>query len=195
MEEIIKSLSNKIWITRKCRINTSDRLIFTNKIAQILINYYTLMILSISIWTLNSISNTQLPFFTVIASLFLFAITIGIDSLNYKERIIFLKSCYIKLDNLYTDLEVLLNELSILDLHEVKSRFEKIRNEYSKVLESVENHNSYDFLKYEIYNKKESISWKHYFRYYLYKIYYGTIVAILFLVPFSPIILILKGWI
>lgn len=131
-EEQINSLSNKIWITRKCRINTSDRLIITNKVTQFLINYYTLMILSISIWSLNSTYNNHLSLFTVIASLFLFGITIGVNSLNYSERIIYLKSSYIKLDDLYTDLEILLNELSFIEKQEAKSRFIEIRNEDRK---------------------------------------------------------------
>ncbi|MBU8792163.1 SLATT domain-containing protein [Oceanobacillus caeni] len=194
-EEQIKSLSNKVWITRKCRINTSDRLVFTNKVTQFLINYYTLVILSISIWSLNTTDNTHFSLFTVIASLFLFGITVGVNSLNYRERIIYLKNCYIKLDDLYADLEILLSELPFIEKQEGKRRFIEIRNEYSKVLESVENHNAYDFLKFQIFNQKDLIDYKHYIRYFLYKLYYGLIFIVLLLVPFSPIILIIKDWI
>ncbi|MFA1822981.1 SLATT domain-containing protein [Virgibacillus oceani] len=194
-EELIKSLSNKVWITRKCRINTSDRLVFTSKVIQVLINYYTLMILSISIWSLNTTNNNHLSLFVIIASLFLFAITIGINSLNYKERIIYLKSSYIKLDDLYIDLNILLDELPFIEKKEAKNRFIEIRNEYSKVLESVENHNAYDFIKFQISNQEDDVGYKHYLRYYLYKIYYRLVFMVLFLVPFSPIIFILKGWI
>ncbi|MEI3599074.1 MULTISPECIES: SLATT domain-containing protein, partial [unclassified Oceanobacillus] len=172
-EEQIKSLSNKVWITRKCRINTSDRLVFTNKVTQFLINYYTLVILSISIWSLNTTDNTHFSLFTVIASLFLFGITVGVNSLNYRERIIYLKNCYIKLDDLYADLEILLSELPFIEKQEGKRRFIEIRNEYSKVLESVENHNAYDFLKFQVFNQKDLIDYKHYIRYFLYKLYYG----------------------
>lgn len=194
-EEQIKSLSNKVWITRKCRINTSDRLVFTNKVTQFLINYYTLVILSISIWSLNTTDNTHFSLFTVIASLFLFGITVGVNSLNYRERIIYLKNCYIKLDDLYADLEILLSELPFIEKQEGKRRFIEIRNEYSKVLESVENHNAYDFLKFQVFNQKDLIDYKHYIRYFLYKLYYGLIFIVLLLVPFSPIILIIKDWI
>lgn len=194
-EEQIISLSNKVWITRKCRINTSDRLIFTNKVIQFLINYYTLTILSISIWSLNTTDTNYLSLFTVIASLFLFGITVGINSLNYNERIIYLKTSYIKLDDLYTDLEILLYELPAIEKQAAKSRFTEIRNEYSKTLENVENHNAYDFLKFQIFNQKDKIGYKHYLRYYLYKLYYGLIFIVLFLVPFSPVIFIIKGWI
>lgn len=194
-EEQIKSLSNKVWITRKCRINTSDRLVFTNKVTQFLINYYTLVILSISIWSLNTTDNTHFSLFTVIASLFLFGITVGVNSLNYRERIIYLKNCYIKLDDLYADLEILLSELPFIEKQEGKRRFIEIRNEYSKVLESVENHNAYDFLKFQIFNQKDLIDYKHYIRYFLYKLYYGLIFIVLLLVPFSPVILIIKDWI
>lgn len=194
-EEQIKSLSNKVWITRKCRINTSDRLVFTNKVTQFLINYYTLVILSISIWSLNTTDNTHFSLFTVIASLFLFGITVGVNSLNYRERIIYLKNCYIKLDDLYADLEILLSELPFIEKQEGKRRFIEIRNEYSKVLESVENHNAYDFLKFQVFNQKDLIDYKHYIRYFLYKLYYGLIFIVLLLVPFSPVILIIKDWI
>jgi hypothetical protein len=190
-EEIINSLINKIWITRKCRINTSERLILTNTIAQLFINYFTLVVLSISIWTLYSESdNNHLSFITVVASLFLFAGTIGVNTLNFKERIAKIKNCYIQLDNLIADLEILKNDLPNLDRSDSKLKFEGIREGYSKILEDVENHNSYDYIKFQL-SQNEYRSLVNYTRYYLYTLGYILIVLILILVPFLPLIFIL----
>lgn len=202
-EEIINRLSDKIWITRKCRINSSERLILTNRIAQFLINYFTLVVLSISIWTLyNNDESSQLSFITVIASLFLFAGTIGVNSLNYKERIVSLKSCYIKLDELIGDLEILKNEFPQLHRDIVRERFEIIRSSYQKILEEVENHNSYDYLKFQVSQKdiRRKLDYVkygfRYFKYTLYNLGYILIILILTLFPFfNPIIKLFRGWI
>ncbi|WP_399631681.1 SLATT domain-containing protein [Sporosarcina sp. SG10008] len=202
-EEMIRRLSDKIWITRKCRINSSERLISTNRIAKFSINYFTLVVLSISIWTLYSnVDSNQLSFITVIASLFLFAGTIGVNSLNYKERIVNLKSCYIKLDELIGDLEILKNDLPQLHRDIVRGRFEIIRSSYQKILDEVENHNAYDYLKFQVSQKdfkKKTDYVKYAFRYVKYTLYnlgYILIILILTLFPFyKPIINLFRGWI
>jgi hypothetical protein len=195
-EEMIKRLSDKIWITRKCRINSSERLILTNRIAQFLINYFTLVVLSISIWTLYSNdASSQLSFITVIASLFLFAGTIGVNSLNYKERIVSLKSCYIKLDELIGDLEILKNDLPQLHRDIARERFKIIRSSYQKILDEVENHNSYDYLKFQV-SQKDFRKKIDYVKYALYNLGYILIILILTLFPFyKPLIKLFRGWI
>jgi SMODS and SLOG-associating 2TM effector domain family 5 len=194
-QQIIDSLSNKIWITRKCRINTSERLIFTNLLAQFLINYYTLVILSFSIWAFYSPSeNNNLSFITVIASLFLFAVTIAINSLNFKERIINIKSCYIHMDELNTELKLLEGQLNTLNPIAATEIFNDIRKKYTSLLLIVENHTTYDRLKFMIENN-QNISGKELAHYYFIKLVYIIIFLFLFLIPFTPVIFIIKGMI
>jgi len=193
-EKIIQSLSNKIWITRKCRINTSERLIFLNVISQLFLNYFTLVILSISIWTLYIDSESKnLTFTTVIASLFLFACTIGINSLDYKERIRKLKTCYIKLEVLYYDLEVLKSDFQEKGQNDSYEKFYEIKRSYINLLKSVENHSSYDYLKFTL-TQKEYRSWKTFIKYYLLNFLFFLTIILLMLLPFFPILLMYKGW-
>ncbi|NLP52449.1 SLATT domain-containing protein [Bacillus sp. RO1] len=192
-DKMVKALINKIWITRKCRINTSERLILTNRIAQIFTNYYSIVILSISIWSLYSSSESNhLSFISVIASLFLLVGSIGVNSLNYKERIVNLRSCYIKLDGLLTDLEILQHQLSRLSNEESIKKFERISDNYNAILESVENHSSYDYLKFKI-TQKEYRHWFDYLKLYLLKFLFVILILLLTIIPFSPIIIIYGG--
>jgi hypothetical protein len=192
-EDMIDRLADKIWITRKSRINSAERLILTNTLSQIFINYYTLVILSISIWTLfsNDENNNNLSFITVVASLFIFAGTVGVNSLNFKERISKFKSCYIKLDELNGDLEILKNDLSKLGSGEPRQRFEIIRSSYIKMLEDIENHHAYDYLKFQV-NNKYKINYGNYLKYYFYNFVFILVILILVLIPFSPIILLME---
>jgi hypothetical protein len=194
-ENIISSLSGKIWITRKCRINTSERLIFADKVSQFFVNYYTLVVLSISIWTLFSENDSNnLSFITVIASLFLFGLTIGINSLDYKERIRQLKNCYIELDGLINGLDILITEIQVKDREEIKREYEKIRDTYTELLKGVENHNSYDYLKFKV-TQKEHRNWIVYIHYYTLNILYIIAIAFFILFPFLPILKMFKDWI
>jgi len=45
-------LSDKIWITRKSRIEASTRLEQNDFLAQVVINYYSVFIVIVSIWDL-----------------------------------------------------------------------------------------------------------------------------------------------
>jgi SMODS and SLOG-associating 2TM effector domain family 5 len=194
-QKVIDNLSDKIWQTRKCRINTSERLIFTNMLAQFLINYYTLVILSLSIWSFYSPSkNDNLSFITVIASLFLFAITIAINSLNFKERIINLKSCYIHMDELNTELKLLKGQLSNIDANDAIQIFNEIRKKYTSLLLIVENHTTYDRLKFMIENDQK-ITTRQFANYYFIKLVFLISFLFLFLIPLTPIIFIIKGMI
>ncbi|PEE96967.1 hypothetical protein CON21_30805 [Bacillus thuringiensis] len=194
--EIIEQLSNKMWITRKCRINASERLLKIHRRAQFLINYYTVVILSLSIWTLYSPpKSNHLSFITVIASLFLFAMTIAIDSSNYKDRISSMKNCYIKIDGLEAELNILLNDVinkSISNDQVIKDTFRNIRKQYSDLLNSVENHSEYDHLKF-LLTQKDKVKRFNYVQYYVRKIIYFLGFIFLVLVPFSPIVLLIWG--
>lgn len=160
---------------------------------QILIYYYSLFLLTISVWSLYDKTNDkEISFLTIVASLFIFGTTITIDSLNLKERIIKIKECYIQLDKLLSELEILSNEISSEDQSIIKIKFIKIRNSYLDILSKVENHNTYDFLKFKISNKEEKVKFKKYIHYILLKCFYYSVFLVLFILPFI-LILIFKG--
>lgn len=143
--EIIESLSNKIWITRKCRIVASERLEKAELYAQIIFVYYSVILISLSIWTLfPEHVDSALSLILVVASIGLLCISLFIASQNYKNRAIALKSCYIKLEGLGTKLEILKSD--ILEMDEKKQIFINIENSYLQLLDNVENHSDFDYL-------------------------------------------------
>ncbi|WP_141694276.1 SLATT domain-containing protein [Desulfosporosinus sp. BG] len=100
-DDLIDSLLRKIWITRKCRIVASERLENAELYAQFIFVYYSVILVSLSIWTLfPEHSNSTLSLISVIASIGLLSVSLFITSRNYKNRALALKSCYIKLENL-----------------------------------------------------------------------------------------------
>lgn len=130
-ENVIKnrldSLSNKIWITRKARINAEERLEKFDFLTQMLINYYTLVIVGLSIWTLYDESNAKLiSVITIIASVLLFGLSIFVNARNFKIRSLTFKSCYIKLDEIYNECELLKDSPDKLSLEDI-SKIQKIQ--------------------------------------------------------------------
>ncbi|CAH1211621.1 hypothetical protein PAECIP111892_03609 [Paenibacillus auburnensis] len=156
-ESVIKSrldsLSNKIWITRKARINAEERLEKFDFLTQMLINYYTLVIVGLSIWTLYDESNAKLiSVITIIASVLLFGLSIFVNARNFKIRAITFKSCYIKLDEIYNECELLKDSPDNLRAEDIT----KIQNKYNKVMNSIENHTPMDYLR--VLNNTSDIS-------------------------------------
>ncbi|MBV6512650.1 MAG: hypothetical protein FMNOHCHN_02159 [Ignavibacteriaceae bacterium] len=140
-------LSEKIWLTRKCRIQASTRLERFDLNSKIIINYYSLFIVILSLYSLvkpdpaMGISLTSASILVLVASLF-------ITSRNFKERSISHKQCYIKLDEL---------------MHKVKDSEENnkvgslstLTRSYASVLNLTENHSEYDYLKVKYYSLRD----------------------------------------
>lgn len=143
--EIIDSLLRKIWITKKCRIVASERLEKAELYAQFIFVYYSVILVSLSIWNLfPEHSTSALSLISVIASIGLLCISLFINSRNYKNRAIALKSCYVKLGGLYSKLQILSSDILEMDVR--KQSFLNIENNYLELLNNVENHSEFDYL-------------------------------------------------
>ncbi len=190
---LINNLKNKIWITRKCRINASQRLKLVDLVSKLLISYFTIVILSFSIWVLyNPNDQSHLAFITIIASLLIYGGSMGINSLNFKERFLSLKECYIELDKLYNDLEVLEIRLSSTEVNNMLKEFTSIRDKYEYWLKKVENHLSYDYLKFS-YEQSSEFSINNiriFLKYWLYNLCFFSFFLLALLLPFIPLFLI-----
>lgn len=147
-ETIIKEFKRKVWLTRKNRINASERLNRYDLLAKVYINYYSFIVVAFSIWGLilnNSHINTN--YAILIASIFIFVLSLFISSMNFKARAEQLKNCYIKLDEQIVQLKLLENKLSQDDDNEdVLNKFLIIQRQYTDILINSENHNPMDHL-------------------------------------------------
>ncbi|OME52813.1 MULTISPECIES: SLATT domain-containing protein [Paenibacillus] len=192
MSDVIKNrldrLSDKIWVTRKARINAEERLKEFDLLTQILINYYTLVIVGLSIWTLYDASNAKLiSVITIIASVLLFGLSIFVNSRDFKLRALSFKSCYIKLDELYNECELLKDSLENLDANEITN----IQNRHNKIMNSIENHNPMDYLK--VLNNINKISKSDWCYYYYKKTLSIALITIIILIPLILSYLVTKA--
>ncbi len=129
--------NDKVWKTKKSRINTSERLKQNDFISQLLITYYSLLIIIISIIDMSNIQS-NFGTLTLILSILILIVSVFVFSMNFKERSLKLQNSYIKMDKLWIEIEN--KESKNEDISELKT-------EYSNLLECSENHSECDFLK------------------------------------------------
>ena len=136
-------LSDKIWITRKARINAERRLDRLHLITQVLMIYYSFFLVIISFLNLRKrVLNQGVEDLIFIASLAVLITSIFLSSQRFKTRAMQMRNCYTRLDKLY--LKVKTSESSNGQSEE---SLDVLSSEYAEVLEGVENHTSFDYLR------------------------------------------------
>lgn len=131
-------LSDKIWITRKSRIYTEQRLLRKNLISQILIILYSSLLVFLTVWNLkHPIDHVNI--LLVIGSITVLIASITLSSQKYLERSLAMRNCYIKLDELYS--KVVRAEKS-----DESELIQQLESEYTANILNVENHSDYDYL-------------------------------------------------
>lgn len=183
IEEYRENIANKIWITRKARVEASERIKRLDLFTQTINIYYSITIIALSIWTLLYIKddNNLFTFVVLIMSITLTILSVFCATKKYSERYISLKNNYLELDRLYY-------KVKYIDSNEITYEcVTEIFNEYIRELEKVENHETIDYMKVLIGTKEIKISKRQYVKYYA-KICLDWIVKI-FLITF-PIILV-----
>lgn len=131
-------LSDKIWITRKTRIYTEQHLLSSNMVSNLLVIWYSFLLVGFTIWNLKY-PDEHLNILLVFESIAVLVASIIVISQKYLERSLAIKSCYIKLDELFSNVkraEEKKNEILI----------QALEREYSDIILNVENHTDYDFL-------------------------------------------------
>jgi len=180
-------LSDKIWITRKSRIYTEQRLLRNNSIAQTLIFYYSAGLVFLSIWNLQY-PDSQIEVLLIIASIAVLIISVLLSSQNYLQRSFIIKNCYIKLDELYSKV------LRAQENKETK-QIELFESEYTSLMLNTENHSDYDYLclRFNLRNDNQSklptltnydyylYFWGKFWRIIVYIFYFISPIAIAFL--------------
>ena len=182
-----KRLARKVWITRKARIATSERLKRKEKYLQIINVYYSLFIASLSIWSLIYKNDDKLiSYLLLIVSISLTVFSIFWASRNYQERYIELKNNYISLDRLYYRIE----SMQIKDV--TNDKLNELHDEYCRLIEMVENHSEYDYISAIMETADEKKTYKQ-FSYYLYsKIINVVTLTIIFVLPIILVVYFTK---
>lgn len=172
MEKTKKELlDDKLWMTKKSRMNAEKRLISNANFLNIANIYYSVFIAIISIISIVT-DNTVYSLVSVILSVTL-TITISFaSSLSYKERAEKMKKNYIDINKLEIQLKYT-NE---------NDELKKIELEYNNLLNNVENHIEFDYFKAKI-NNNEKLNKKQIFSYCCHLIFVFLFRAIIFIIP------------
>jgi hypothetical protein len=168
LKEIVHFKDNKVWVTKKTRIESEARMNSNNIFSLFVVNFYTLIVLSLSILGLVIAEQEmidRISLLTVIASVTLFGISLFVSLYGYKEKAISYKQCYLDLTKIESQCQDVL--LEDLDYQSKLTKFNEIKKEYSHILEKTDNHSSVDRLVYLKNNKKlntleDQISYKKY---------------------------------
>lgn len=180
LEEIEGLEKKRIWVTKKSRMEAEARLKRSDFETQILVIYYTFVVLAFSIATLVSLNET-ISLFTVIASVGLFGASIFISAAKYKERSLGYKNSYIELTRLEFKLKSLLRKEETTD-EELLMRLEEVEQEYYQVLEKTENHDDIDYIRVLIKHDLKMRS-EYYSKYICYKIAHVMLICALAILP------------
>lgn len=213
INKLIYKLRKKLWKTYQTRIITSERLSRNENFYQKINVYYSIIIVIFSIFDILekkiSImgidlceSKKGLSLIVLVSSIISAIFTMFISSKGYKERSINMKMHYIDLKDLFYELTFIDKKTDTEKLEILK----KVQETYSKLLKTVENHSSFDYLKFRMENHEKNstiteddysnISNKFFYsppsfveiiKYYLYVIWNWIIVILLILGPFLTI--------
>ncbi|WP_033117444.1 SLATT domain-containing protein [Intestinimonas butyriciproducens] len=142
MEQSLKNkLNRNIWITRKCRINASERLLSYAKYIEILNVYYSIFVIILSLISLTEQDNL-LSIISLACSIALTISIIYANSASYRERSSSLKQNYI-------ELQLLLDQLSCINDDDTECIM-SISTKYAELLKASENHIPIDLYRLKI---------------------------------------------
>jgi len=159
-------LDDRIWITRKSRINASERLLKTANFINFVNVYYSIFLILLSLISISPYVDNSgiLSYVSLAGSITLTISIVYASSLGYKERSAALKQNYIALQSL-------LNGLQFINGDDEKE-IQRIQQDYNELLNNVENHKVIDYLNLlrtgEVKDKKMTIAnWCYFIWYYL----------------------------
>jgi hypothetical protein len=134
-----KSYLNKMWITKKCRMNASQRLLDNYWFIQFGTMAFSILLIILTLLSLDINDNKSILLLS--ASIVLSVFTVYGSAKNYQERHIRMKDNYVKISNLESKLNSIscnskMDEILVKDI---------IAN-YENLMNDVENHLPIDYL-------------------------------------------------
>nr|WP_256092672.1 SLATT domain-containing protein [Staphylococcus equorum] len=141
-----KYKDDKVWITKKARMNAEARYLKYNNRAVIFLNIYSAELIIISILSLifNSELNSLISIFLSIA---IMAVSVILASMDFKEQANHHKKSYLELMKIEEELANLELDCSKKNHDEIVNKYIEIKKNYIKILESTPNHKDIDYKK------------------------------------------------
>lgn len=166
MENELENLKNNIWKTRKARINTAERLNKLSRFIKFLNIYYSCAIIVINLLDISN-PNYNFEILLLSMSIILTISIIFLDSQQYLKRSEKIKNCYIDLQEIYYEINIM--------------NMEEKRKQYFEILRKNENHSECDYYKVIIGTKE--ITSREKIKYYFYNIIFFLFEIIIILLP------------
>ncbi|MGG1520208.1 SLATT domain-containing protein [Paenibacillus oryzisoli] len=192
--EIEHLLNERVWKTKKTRIEAESRLKLNNVLSDIIINYYTFALLAFSIWSLvldpNSDKTKHIALSTVILSVGLFGITLVMSSIGFKQKALQFKESYLKLDSLENEIKLLLRKVEFKSKIEIIDELYVLETKYNDILSLTDNHNNVDFERLVIGRKLKGINLTLIFKYNTKRFIKWLFIGLLLLFPILLIFLV-----
>ncbi|MDR6720111.1 SLATT domain-containing protein [Paenibacillus sp. 2003] len=185
-DEIKNFIDNRIWMTKKSRMEAEARMNKNNIFSQFLVNYYTFVVLAFSIISLLEKNSDIIALMTVIASVGLFGTTLFLTSMAYKEKAMQYKDSYLSLTELETDLKHILREDK--EDSEVINNLQILERRYNEILAKTDNHSEVDYIKVQL-KISSKIDKANYWKYLIHNTTTFLFKVILISVPFALIFL------
>ena len=135
------AFSDNIWWTKKARIEAEKRLLMYSFQSQVLLLWYYFSGVAASIYHLKNGTSSEEMW--VIYSVLTLCISVFISGLSFKERAALIKDSYEALNTLYYKVKSVESERG----EEANKRIALLRDEYSQLMGTSENHTDTDFSK------------------------------------------------
>lgn len=151
-EKVLSDLIRRVWITKKSRIEASERILKKHSLYQGLLVYYSIVIVACSIWNIQPRNTdgriTEASLFLTIVSISSSLFSLYISTKNLQEKYFNLKINYIELDNIY-------GKLNVIDPTNSSHEIREIQKQYNNLLFSVDNHEKIDYYRVLLNDQKE----------------------------------------
>lgn len=185
----------RVWVTKKIRMGSEERMNSHNIYSIFIINYYTFLVLILSVLGVifNKDFSLTVSIFSVIVSIALFGISLYITLYGYRERALKYKQSYMELSSIEANAENLLMKVkfNLVSLDIAITEFGKLKSDYNHILDKTENHSTFDRLVY--LKNREKLNRAGLWAAYYFKYIVPTLIFKIFLVTL-PFILILLWW-
>lgn len=195
LKEILNGLSklrnNQIGAVRRTRMGAEELRRKVDMHLQILLNYYTVATIAISVMVFKY-PDAKYETVNLLISIFLLFIVILTTSLNLENKAHEFKKSYTLLDNLRNELDCFKVSIKCnahaMTFKEANEESLKIHSEYTEILSRTMNHSQFDYERYLLKNTKGKLSYlKQKKIYFLVTIYY-IVLVILFSLPIGVLL-------
>ncbi len=183
-------ISDRIWVTRKARINTEKRLLRNSLVSEILLTYYSLSVVIFSVWNLTR-PNGLINLLLVSASVVVLVLSIFLSSQKFRERALAMRNCYVRLEELH-------QKASQAEEERNKAELQEIEQLYRELLIGSENHSETDYLylRYTLRNNKNTtlpdFTKIDFLKYWLRSVTRLIFTVLIFLLPICMVVIIWK---